>query len=134
MPDTQDEHITHDRGTVDESHHGWAPDAPGEGEAKESAVEGHKKAFEGRDTQEASRGGGGQGPDLTPAGTGQSSTRRGEDVTKEEGPEAGRHDTGTQGASQRPVGTSSARSYTGVDPQEPIDTDSPTMPAGDQGG
>ncbi|HEX3621639.1 MAG TPA: hypothetical protein VHT97_04915 [Acidimicrobiales bacterium] len=61
----------------------------------------------------------------TPLGVGTSTTRRGEDVVDEEG-EDGRHRTGTQGESQRPVGESTARDSTGIDPQEPS---GPTMPA-----
>jgi hypothetical protein len=61
----------------------------------------------------------------TPHGVGTSATRRGEDVVKEEGKD-GRRDTGTQGESQRPVGESTARDSTGVDPQDPS---GPTMPA-----
>ena len=56
MADTQNEDIQTDRGVVDEDHHGWAPDAPGTGEAKQSAVEGKKKAFEGNDTQDEATG------------------------------------------------------------------------------
>lgn len=124
---------THDRGTVDEEHHGWAPDAPGTGEAADAAVQGHKKAFEANDTQDEATGAARQGADLTPEGAGQSSTRRGEEVSGQEGKEAGRHDTGTQGESQRPTGTSTARDSTGVDPQEPIE-ESPSLQPGDQGG
>ncbi len=62
---------------------------------------------------------------------GDQDSRRGEDVSDEEGKEAGRDDAGTQGPTGRPVGTSDARDSTGVDPQEPI-TDSPPM--GGQGG
>lgn len=47
----------------------------------------------------------------------ESQTRRGEDVAKEE-QEAGRQDTGVQGATERPMGTSTARDFTGVDPKE----------------
>jgi hypothetical protein len=133
MSQTPGQDIGHDRGTVDEEHHGWAPDAPGNGAAKDAAIQGHKKAFEGNDTQEESKGAARQGADLTPDGTGESSTRRGEDVSQQEGKETGRADTGTQGESQRPTGTSTARDSTGVDPQEPI-TDSPVQPSGDQGG
>ena len=61
----------------------------------------------------------------TPGGVGTSTTRRGEDVLEEDG-EEGRHRTGTQGESQRPVGESTARDSTGIDPQEPSGT---TMPA-----
>jgi hypothetical protein len=102
-------------GTVDENQHGWAPDAPGTGEAKERAVEGHQKAFEGRDTQEASRGDGGQDPGFPPDGVGESVSRRGEDVV-DDGKEPGRYDSGTQGPSRRPVGGSTGRDVTSVDP------------------
>lgn len=61
----------------------------------------------------------------TAGGVGTSTTRRGEDVVDEEG-EDGRFKTGTQGESQRPVGESTARDSTGIDPQEPS---GPTMPA-----
>lgn len=61
----------------------------------------------------------------TPKGVGTSTTRRGEDVVEEDG-ENGRHRTGTQGESQRPVGVSTARDSTGIDPQDPS---GPTMPA-----
>jgi hypothetical protein len=62
----------------------------------------------------------------TPQGVGTSSTRRGEDVVDEDG-EDGRHRTGTQGESQRPVGTSTPRDSTGIDPQ---DSSGPNMPVG----
>jgi len=51
-------------------------------------------------------------------------TRRGEDIGKNE-KEAGREDAGTQGETERPMGTSTARDYTGVDPQEPQGGGSP---------
>jgi len=53
-----------------------------------------------------------------PAGVGESITRGAEDVAKQEG-EPGRVDTGTQGATERPKGTSTGRDVTGVDPQAP---------------
>ena len=62
----------------------------------------------------------------TAHGVGTSTTRRGEDVLEEDG-ESGRYSTGTQGESQRPVGKSTARDSTGIDPQEP--GGGPTMPA-----
>ncbi len=52
----------------------------------------------------------------TPEGVGTSTTRRGEDVSDEE-QEAGRQRTGTQGPTDRPVGTSTSRDTTGIDPQ-----------------
>ena len=70
----------------------------------------------------------------TPKDAGESTTRRGEDVIKEEGAEPGREpNQGTTGA-DRPYGTSTSRSATGVDPQDPVDEDMPNQPPGDQGG
>lgn len=103
-------------GKVDEDQHGWAPDAPGIGKAKERVVEGSKKAWEAHDTQEAARGAGGQDRDVTPDGVGESKARRGEGMVEEEGKEPGRYDSGTQGKSSRPVGESTARDSTGVNP------------------
>ncbi|CAN5577836.1 hypothetical protein BH18ACT1_BH18ACT1_12090 [soil metagenome] len=47
--------------------------------------------------------------------------------------EPGREDTGTKGESDRPTGTSTARSATTVDPQG-SGPESPAAPPGDQGG
>ena len=52
----------------------------------------------------------------SPQGVGESVTRRGEDVVKDEGKEPGRHDAGVELPSERPVGTSTPRDTTGVDP------------------
>ncbi len=49
-------------------------------------------------------------------------TRGAEDVADQES-EAGRHDLGTDTATGRPTGGSTARDVTGVDPKEPITTD-----------
>jgi hypothetical protein len=64
-------------------------------------------------------------PRLPAENAGQSTAARGEDIMDRDGKEAGRQDTGTQGASQRPTGTSTARDVTGVNPQDPIDPESP---------
>ena len=61
----------------------------------------------------------------TPGDVGTSTTRRGEDVVGDDG-EDGRYRTGTQGESERPVGESTPRDSTGIDPQEPSGA---TMPA-----
>jgi hypothetical protein len=45
--------------------------------------------------------------------------RKGEEIEEQEGQEPGRKDTGTQYQSQRPTGTSDARDFTAVDPQDP---------------
>ena len=68
----------------------------------------------------------------SPLGVGVSMTRRGEDVGKQED-EPGRHDAGTKGPSDRPVGVSDSRASTAIDDQE-TESGGPTMPAGDQGG
>ncbi len=65
--------------------------------------------------------------DTPPAGTGESISRRGEDIASDE-EEAGRVDQGTRGVSGRPSGGSTARHSSGIDPQEPIDADSPNTP------
>jgi hypothetical protein len=65
-------------------------------------------------------------------GVGESMTRRGEDVDKQED-EPGRDETGTKGPSDRPVGSSDERDSTSVDPDD-TGSGGPTLPAGDQGG
>jgi hypothetical protein len=78
----------------------------------------------------------GVGPTDTEAtsalGVGESINRRGEDVARQED-EEGREDTGTQGASDRPVGASDERASSSVDPDDTM-SGGPTLPAGDQGG
>jgi hypothetical protein len=64
--------------------------------------------------------------DKNPPDTNESTTRQGEDVSKQEH-EEGRHDAGAKGASDRPVGKSTARDVTGVDPQDPQDPNSPNL-------
>jgi hypothetical protein len=116
--------------------HGWAEDVGG---ASDEVKQSGNRAFEGRDTQEGSKGTGpdpgapGSGPDQAPEGVGESISRRGEDVKKQEG-EEGRTDQGTKGKSERPYGTSDTDDDTGVGEQGPIDEESPNLPAGDQGG
>ena len=52
---------------------------------------------------------------MAPEGVGESTTRRGEDVVKEEGKEPGREDTGTHPTpAERPTGESSPRDSTAV--------------------
>ncbi len=128
LGDRSDAEVTHDQGQADEQHHGWAPDV---GQADDKTFDPET----GSDTASTSeRAEAGPDVDATPAGVGESSTRRGEDVTADEGGEEGREDAGTQGPSQRPVGTSNPTDSTGIDPQGPIDEESPTAPSGDQGG
>lgn len=51
---------------------------------------------------------------------------RGEDE-REEGSEPGRYDGPNEGQSERPTGGSTGRDSTGVDPQDPIDPESPNL-------
>jgi hypothetical protein len=56
-------------------------------------------------------------------------TRKGEERKKKGGQEAGRKDTGTTGKAKRPVGKSSTRNSTGVNPKKPVDPSSPDLQA-----
>ncbi|MDQ3690354.1 MAG: hypothetical protein M3406_10035 [Chloroflexota bacterium] len=62
-----------------------------------------------------------------PHGVGHSGQRGGEDVAQEES-EAGRFDAGVNEKTGRPIGESDIRDSTSVDPQDPIDEESPTLP------
>jgi hypothetical protein len=64
-----------------------------------------------------------------PKGVGKSTSHRGEDVSKG-GTEVGRKDLGTKGKTDRPVGSSTARDSTGVDPKDPINPSSPNLNRG----
>ena len=68
----------------------------------------------------------------SPLGVGESISRRGEDVARQED-EEGREHAGTRGPTDRPHGVSDGRASTSVDPDE-TQTGGPHMPAGDQGG
>jgi hypothetical protein len=126
--------------TKESDDHGWAPDVGTGG--SERAKEANEKAFEGpqgpvgegREVSDEEREG--VGPTdttaATPLGVGESTTKRAEEYGAEG--EEGRRTLGTKGESERPYGTSDPENATGVDPQDPIDDDSPTMPPGDQGG
>jgi hypothetical protein len=64
-----------------------------------------------------------------PPDVGESTTRRGEDVIKQEGKEAGREDTGTDaGPVGRPTGKSSPRDATGIQAPEDPGTADPQSP------
>lgn len=66
---------------------------------------------------------------MAPDGVGESTTRRGEDVVKEEGKEPGREETGTDATpAGRPAGESSPRDSTGVKTPEDPDTAAPQSP------
>ncbi len=131
--------------------HGWAPDEKGTGAtgSDQMAQQAGDRAFDGIDTQQSSKSTnpnagepGTAAEGQAPEGVGESISRRGEDVSKQQGEEREPEGTKTpegdsgaaHGAAKRPVGSSDADESTGMDPQEPIDDESPTMPAGDQGG
>lgn len=136
--ETQDTQATHHG---EDAGHGWAPDMEDQTGAAE---EGANKAY---DASQAGAPGPGREPSAaesqgvgptdttaaSPLGVGESTSRSGEDMEQKEGKESGRQDAGTQGPSQRPVGTSSAEASTGVGADDSGD-ESPTLQTGDQGG
>ena len=61
-----------------------------------------------------------------PPGVGESAGRRGEDIAKAQ-QEAGRAEAGTDD-SGRPTAKATQRLHTGIDPQEPVDDESPNLP------
>jgi hypothetical protein len=134
MADSDSTGTDFEPGTNEEDQHGWAPDAPGTGEARDQAIAGNKWAFGGNDTQDEATGAAAQGPDLTGGHVGQSATSRGEDALEREGKEPGRSGGPPQGESERAVGSSTAHDCTGVDPQQAVDDGSLRLQSGDQGG
>ncbi len=70
-----------------------------------------------------------QKPPTQPKPAHQSGTGKGEEKAQQEGKEAGRQDSGTTGAAERPVGKSTAESSTGINPKDPVDPGSPHIPA-----
>ena len=54
-----------------------------------------------------------------PGNVGKSLTGKGEDVVKKHGKEPGRYEVEEKGAAGRPVGKSTLRDQTGVDPKDP---------------
>ena len=58
---------------------------------------------------------GGSSPAEGTEDVGESVTRRGEDIVDDDGKEPGRIDTGTEGPTDRPTGTSTERDATGID-------------------
>jgi hypothetical protein len=102
--------------------------ANSEAESKQQRAEGVRRALAGEEPpQEAQQPTGSnhqsevgdESQDSAPAGVGESMTRRAEDISEQDGKEAGRTDTGTDGAAaDRPTGESTQRDATGVDPQD----------------
>lgn len=118
--------------------HGFSPDV---GKSSEEVKQAGQKAWEGHDTQDASKSEEGAiyAPEKSAEKVGESVTERAEDRAKkhkEPGRVMDEADTGEKdsGGKARPAGKSDARMSTSVDPQDPIDEESPHLPAGDQGG
>ena len=59
--------------------------------------------------------------------THQPGTEKGEELGKQQEP--GRKDAGTTGGAKRPAGKSTGRDSTGVNPKDPVDPNSPHIPA-----
>jgi len=97
-----------------------ASNAPAPGPGREISDE-EREGVEGTDMTAAS-----------PLGVGESISRRGEDVVKQEGEEPGRETIGYK--DERPVGTSDERSSTSVDPGGSASSTGTDMPPGDGGG
>lgn len=66
------------------------------------------------------------GQKTPPPGTGESINKRGEENAMDEA-EPGSVDQGTHPESGRPAGGATQRRKTGIDPQEPIDPESPNL-------
>ena len=61
-----------------------------------------------------------------PEYSGKSVTQRGEEY-RQHTQEPGRYEAEPQGRGERPIGKSTARDTTGIDPQDPIDPRSPNL-------
>lgn len=92
-----------------------------ESDEKQERAEGVTRQLTGEDapsdTDRPSQVGptGGGGGEMSPEGVGESVAHRGEDMIAEDGKEAGRFDTGTDGTkADRPTGESTPRDTTGV--------------------
>ncbi|MEV4455672.1 hypothetical protein [Microbispora sp. NPDC049633] len=69
----------------------------------------------------------------SPLGAGETLSRRGEETAQRER-EPGRDREGVRGEADRPQGRSTLEDSTGIEPEGPIDEESPPLPSGDQGG
>ncbi|MGW1540749.1 hypothetical protein ACWCPM_10970 [Streptomyces sp. NPDC002309] len=97
--------------------HGWSPDVDGSNQDNPSAHRSfHTETYapgpkRSRRASEADK-------EASTVGTPvRSDSRRGEEMSKNKG--KGMHDRGRRGHSQRPSGSKSAETFTGIDPQEP---------------
>ncbi|MCT9932223.1 hypothetical protein N5079_18640 [Planotetraspora sp. A-T 1434] len=124
-----------------EDQHGYSPDVE---RGSEEAVQAGDRAFSpeaagapdrGREESEEERSGvsATDTEARSPQDVGKSASRQGEEIAGQE-QEPGREPAGATGKARRPTGTSTTEDSTGVGKQEPIDEESPTLPAGDQGG
>jgi hypothetical protein len=99
--------------------------AKGDSDTKEAKSESVKRQLAGEDAPEEANPEslvgptGGSPGEEPPEGVGESVARRGEDMIKHHGKEAGRRDTGTDDSEAgRPTGESTERDRGGVDPQK----------------
>ncbi|MEZ0075295.1 hypothetical protein [Planotetraspora sp. GP83] len=122
-----------------EDQHGYSPDVE---RGSEEAAQAGDRAFSpeaagapgpGREESEEERSGvsATDTEARSPQDVGTSASRQGEEIADQE-QEPGREPAGATGKARRPTGTTD--DSTGVGKQEPIDEESPTLPAGDQGG
>ena len=70
-----------------------------------------------------------QQPSPQPDPVHQPGTGKGEEKLTNEGKDAGRQETGSTGDANRPAGISTPKDSTGVNPKDPVDPESPYMPA-----
>jgi hypothetical protein len=92
--------------------------AAGETEAHQERRDSLERTLDGQEALEEPTQPAGSAADregkMAPEGVGESTSRSGEDVGKQEGKEPGRQDTGREGGADRPTGTSTPRDVTGV--------------------
>lgn len=119
--------------TGNDYHEGPNPNPGGEIDTGDSAVppyddrnsgrneraEGVERMLEGEEPPEDTVQPGASSPPrkdakMAPKGVGESTSRSGEDIAQRDGKEAGRHDEGTEGEADRPVGTSDPRDGSGT--------------------
>jgi hypothetical protein len=110
-----------------------ATDPSNESDAAEGTAPGTARAFGSEPPlKEPAQPGSDQTPEdaaMAPEGVGESTTRRGEDLVKEEGTEPGREEASTDATpAGRPAGGTSPRHATGVNPPDDQDAAAPQAP------
>jgi hypothetical protein len=136
---TDDDQGDTDVGRHEGEQHGYSPDV---GQASEEVKQSGDRAFEGRDTQDASKSEGGPvyAPEKGAEHVGESVQKTGEehgDDRKEAGRERVKEDTGDEGdegGAARPRGKADPRMSTSVAPEDAESITSEDQPPGDMGG